>query len=150
MQRLSKLSDHQAYIELVSGRLCVRAHRRGLPPDTHDIGYSTKLAYSVPCMSRQRQGRRYIGRLLRHIVRTFTQLCASERSGCPDRRRGCSKSRTYHIQMGQTKTRASVWVNRTDVSFQPCTFGDSFSNRVQPVHGSILGKARRKFARLSL
>ena len=44
--------------------------------------------------------------------------------------------------MGQTKMRAFAWVDRTDVSLHPCTFGDSFSNRVQPVLGSILGKKK--------
>jgi hypothetical protein len=48
--------------------------------------------------------------------------------------------------MGQTKMRAFAWVDRTDVSLDvslhPRTFGDSFSNRVQPVLGNILGKKK--------
>jgi hypothetical protein len=53
--RMLSLSDRQGSKLTVSGLLGARTVKRDLPPNMREIGGSTDLAYSNPCIHRQRQ-----------------------------------------------------------------------------------------------
>jgi hypothetical protein len=48
-------SNRHASVVTVSGRLGARTVEQDLPPNMREMGDSAELAYSCPCMRRQRQ-----------------------------------------------------------------------------------------------